>query len=54
MPACNATKSGEVYVCAACGFEIQVLKLSRGERKGCLLRARSLLSRRGAALALKK
>lgn len=53
MPACNATKSGEVYVCAACGFEIQVLKSCAESAKGACSCSEPL-SCCGAALALKK
>lgn len=34
MPACNQTKSGEVYVCTACGFEIEVLESCADSQQG--------------------
>ena len=53
MSACNETKSGEVYVCAACRFEIQVLKSCAESAKGACSCSEPL-SCCGAPLALMK
>lgn len=53
MAACNETKSGEVYVCKACGFEVQVLKSCADTPKGACSCSESLTCC-GAPLTLKE
>jgi DNA-directed RNA polymerase subunit RPC12/RpoP len=53
MPACNQTKSGVVYVCAACGFEIEVLKSCAESEQGACSCSESL-SCCGGPLTLKQ
>ena len=53
MASCSGMKAGEVYVCAGCGLEIQVVKSCADSEEGACSCSEPL-SCCGGPLALKK